>query len=146
MKWQQGGFTLRNFLTILILTASAYFGASVAAAYVQGSDLAMLNGLSRGEWTVEFRDGRPARKICVKTGDEFIQLRHSQSGCNRFVIDDSPTRVTVQYTCRGDGYARTDIRRESSRLVQIESQGIAEGVPFQFAAEARRTGNCSAAS
>lgn len=130
----------------LILTVSVAFGASIASAFAQGSDLAMLKGLSRGEWTVEFRDGRSARKICVKSGEELVQLRHSQNGCSRFVIEDSPTRVTVQYTCRGDGYGRTDLRRESSRLVQIESQGIAEGVPFQFAAEARRTGNCNGAS
>ena len=29
------------------------------------------------------------------------------------------TEVTVQYTCRGRGYGRTHIRRETNRLVQI---------------------------
>ena len=42
----------------------------------------------------------------------------------------------------GNGYGRTNLRREISRLVQIESQGIVDGLPFQFAAEARRVGAC----
>jgi len=50
--------------------------------------------------------------------------------------------VTVQYTCRGLGYGRTAIRRESSRLVQVQSQGIAEGLPFEISGEARRIGDC----
>jgi hypothetical protein len=49
----------------------------------------------------------------------------------------------VQYTCRGRGYGRTHIRRETSRLVQIDTQGIADGRPFAFAAEARRVGDCT---
>jgi hypothetical protein len=51
--------------------------------------------------------------------------------------------VVVQYTCRGKGYGRTHIRRETGRLVQIDSQGIAGGLPFEFSAEARRVGDCS---
>ena len=58
------------------------------------------------------------------------------------IIDDSASDVTVQYTCRGNGYGRTHIRKETASLVQIESQGISGGKPFQFTAEARRTGGC----
>ena len=43
---------------------------------------------------------------------------------------------------RGDGYGRTHIRKETNALVQIDSQGIAGGKPFQFTAEARQTGRC----
>jgi predicted subunit of tRNA(5-methylaminomethyl-2-thiouridylate) methyltransferase len=58
------------------------------------------------------------------------------------VVEDRADQVTVQYTCRGRGYGRTTIRRETGRLVQIQTQGIAEGLPFDFAAEARRMGDC----
>ena len=58
------------------------------------------------------------------------------------MVEDAAGEVTVQYSCPGDGYGRTNIRRESGSLVQIESQGIADGRPFQFTAEARRTGAC----
>lgn len=111
-------------------------------ALAQSDSLAMLSKLTKGEWTIKHRDGSPDRKICVRSGQELIQLKHTQPGCNRFVVEDAAARVTVQYTCPGDGYGRTFIRRENASLVQIESQGIASGLPFQFAAEARRTGSC----
>lgn len=116
-------------------------GLTIPAA-AQSDSLAMLGGLTKGEWTIKHRDGSQDRKICVKTGQELIQLRHSESGCSRFVVEDGANKVTVQYTCPGNGYGRTNIRKESGALVQIESQGIASGLPFQFAAEARRTGSC----
>ncbi len=114
----------------------------VVPAGAQSDGLAMLGNLAKGEWTIRYRDGSPERKICVRSGLELIQLRHSDRNCSRFVVEDEASRVTVQYTCPGNGYGRTNIRRESGSLVQIESQGIVSGLPFQFNAEARRTGSC----
>lgn len=114
----------------------------ILPASAQTDSLAMLSGLSKGEWTIKHRDGSQDRKICVKTGRELIQLRHSEADCSRFVVEDGVNKVTVQYTCPGNGYGRTNIRKENGSLVQIESQGIESGLPFQFAAEARRTGGC----
>ncbi|MXO55523.1 hypothetical protein GRI36_01375 [Altererythrobacter gangjinensis] len=102
----------------------------------------MLDNLDRGQWELRYRDGRPSEKICVRTGRELIQIRHPGRACNRTVIEDSAQEVTVQYSCRGDGYGRTSIRRETRSLVQIEAQGIAGTKQFEFTAEARRTGNC----
>ena len=45
---------------------------------------------------------------------------------------------------RGRGYGRTSIRLETDRLVQIRTQGIADGLPFEYSAEARRVGDCGA--
>ncbi len=108
----------------------------------QGNGLAMLGTLAKGEWTIRQRSGAPERKICVKSGAELIQLMHRESGCSQFVVEDGAARVTVQYTCPGNGYGRTSIRRETPALVQLESQGIESRTPFQLTAEARRTGTC----
>lgn len=129
-----------HFQTNLFL--SGVLLALAVPVMAQTDALEMLRTLTKGEWTVKFRDGSPDLKICVKTGDELIQIKHERPGCSRFVVENNPSKVTVQYTCPGDGYGRTDIRRETSSLVQIESQGIVSGKPFQLAAEARRTGSC----
>jgi hypothetical protein len=131
-----GGRRLRPLL--LALGAAAL----IAPAAAQGPSLAMLAGLQDGLWEVRARDGSPPRRICVRAGLELIQLQHRESGCSRFVVDDTASEVTVQYTCRGNGYGRTNVRRETAGLVQINTQGIEGGMPFQFAAEARRTGPC----
>lgn len=121
----------------LVLLAFA-IGTPLAA---KGS-LAMLDSLDRGAWQLQYRDGTGVGRICLRTGRELIQLRHPAQGCERVVVSDNATDVTVQYTCAAKGYARTRIRMETHGLVQIESQGIAGGKPFQLAAEARRVGSC----
>lgn len=106
------------------------------------AELEMLGSLIKGGWDLRIRDDGSQQRICVRTGRELIQLRHKQPGCNQFVVSDGPSEVVVQYTCRGNGYGRTSIRRESSNLVQIDSQGIIDGAPFAFKAEARHSGSC----
>ena len=107
-----------------------------------GAELAMLDGLTKGAWNLRIRDDGSQRQVCLRTGREFIQLRHREPGCSRFVVRDGADEVVVQYTCRGNGYGRTSIRREGSSLVQIRSQGIQSGTPFSFSAEARHVGSC----
>lgn len=102
----------------------------------------MLSGLEKGAWEIRDRDTHAVRRLCLTRGEELIQLRHSGSTCRRFVLDNGPNSVTVQYTCPGNGYGRTSIRRETNRLVQIESQGIKNDLPYQFSAEARYVGPC----
>ncbi|WP_336987495.1 DUF3617 domain-containing protein [Altererythrobacter aquiaggeris] len=128
--------------TRLALGLAAVCGVFFAPANASAPDAAVLKGLSKGQWTVNFRGGDSPRKICVRTGWELIKLRHRDAGCNQQVVRSSANSVTVQYTCPGNGHGHTQLRRETASLVQIESRGIAGGLPFEVSAEARRTGNC----
>ena len=129
-------------ITWIAATCAAVPAVLLGGAALAQSSLAMLDTLDRGGWELRYRGGGTPRNICVRSGRDFIQLRHNQSGCNRFVVEDGKSEVTVQYTCRGNGYGRTHIRKEGNNLVQIDSQGIVDGRPFQFSAEARHTGRC----
>lgn len=104
-------------------------------------ELGMLGSLAKGKWELRVR-GEGNRSLCVRNGPEFIQIKHTDSGCSRFIVTDTPTDVTVQYTCRGNGYGRTHIRKESAKLVQIDSTGIHNGSPFDISVEARHVGAC----
>ncbi|HQV05092.1 MULTISPECIES: hypothetical protein [unclassified Novosphingobium] len=109
-----------------------------------GSSLAMLDQIEAGRWEIRPREpGAAPQRICISTGHRLIQLRHLDAQCERFVVQDSASDVVVQYTCKGRGYGRTHVRRETGRLVQIDSRGIANGLPFEFSAEARRVGDCT---
>lgn len=133
-----------SFLTITVLVCS---GTSAllkpGESLAQSSELEVLNELAKGEWTIRFRDGSPSRKICVRSGQEMLQLQHGRTGCRQVVLTDSKQEAAVQYSCKGDGYGRTIVRRETGELVQLSGQGFADGRPFEFFAEARRTGSCS---
>ena len=106
------------------------------------AELDMLDSLTKGAWNLRVRDDGSEERICVRDGRELIQIRHKQSGCSRFVVRDDPNEVIVQYTCRGNGYGRTSIRREGNGLVQLQSQGIIDGAPFSISGEARHSGAC----
>ena len=127
---------------ILSVLAAAGVGLAAIPLAAQSSGMAVLDKLERGQWELRERGSKATRRICVRTGRELIQLRHRGPDCSRYVVESGTDQVTVQYTCRGNGYARTSIRREPPTLVQIESQGIADELPFEFIAEARRVGSC----
>jgi hypothetical protein len=132
----------RTALRLIAAVAGLTFGTVVAPAVAEAPELAMLDGLARGTWVLHSRGDGAHGRICVHSGRELIQIHHRNKQCSHYVVDDKPDLVTVQYTCPGEGYGRTTIRRETPRLVQIDSQGIDNGMPFHIHAEARRAGEC----
>ncbi|GGB88695.1 hypothetical protein GCM10011494_03730 [Novosphingobium endophyticum] len=112
-------------------------------AHGERAALAMLDQLDSGAWELrQIGHAGVSRSICLDNGRKLIQLEHPGAVCSSVIVEDKPNEVTVQYTCRGKGYGRTHIRRETNALVQIDSQGIVDGRPFAFAAEGRRVGGC----
>lgn len=129
------------------LTLSSFAAALLAAAapsIAQAPDLAMLDGLEKGQWVLRDRDDpNVTRSYCVADWRQLLQLQHPRATCSRTVLENSASAVTVHYTCPGAGHGRTSVRRETNRLVQIDTQGIAAGSPFSMAYEARKTGPCT---
>jgi hypothetical protein len=119
---------------------SAVFMVAPVAAQAPG--LTMLGELERGSWQVRDRADGATRAVCLGDPRQLLQLRHPRGDCSRYVITDTAAEVTVHYTCPGAGHGRTTIRRETNRLVQIDTQGIVGGAPFSDAYEARRMGPC----
>jgi hypothetical protein len=128
----------------IAVAVTGFLAGTAAPALGQRPALAMLSQLEAGRWEVRMRDtAGSVQRICLPNQQRLIQLRHPETPCDRLIVEDGASEVTVQYTCRGRGFGRTHIRRESNRLVQIDTQGIADGLPFAFAAEARRIGDCT---
>jgi len=105
--------------------------------------LAVLDGLQKGEWSLRER-GAPngGEKICLGDPLKLTQIQHGSASCSRYIIENTPKSLRISYKCGNLGHGVTTIRRESSGLVQIQSQGIASNAPFSFTVEARRTGSC----
>ena len=131
------------FSPILRISLVALGCAAASAVPAQAPSLAMLDRLEKGSWQLRER-GKDAvlQTMCLGDARRMIQIEHPQSNCSRYIIEDAPKSVTVHYTCPGAGHGRTTIRSETNRLVQIDTQGIADGKPFSQAIEARRAGGC----
>lgn len=118
--------------------------AGATAVPAQAPSLAMLDQLEKGLWQLKER-GEPTvvQTLCLGDARRMVQIYHARNNCSRYVIEDGARSVTVHYTCPGAGHGRTTIRSETNRLVQIDTQGIADGKPFSQAIEARRVGACA---
>ena len=133
--------TRMPFFKISVAAAAAMFAVPVAVPAIAQGQALVLSSLNLGEWSVRVRGGE-TRKICVRNGRQLAKLRHAGNRCNTRVLRDNGKSATVRYTCPGKGYGETTITRETGRLAQIRSQGIENGSPFDFSAEARRIGDC----
>lgn len=104
-----------------------------------------LAGLQPGLWQLRAIGGAsgPApRSVCVRNPVQLLQIRHGGQRCSRRVLDETADTISVRYTCPGGEWGQTELRVETARLANIDTQGIAGGAPFHQIYEARRTGDC----
>jgi hypothetical protein len=117
--------------------------SSAAFGFAPTNDLLLLNTLERGQWNLRAVGAEaPLTKICLGNPEVLTQIQHSGAACERYVIRSTVNSVTVSYTCKGQGQGLTTIRKESNRIVHIQSQGIHNNAPFSFAVEGRKIGPC----
>ncbi len=122
---------------LLALTGTA------TAQGVRAPTLQAMAQVTPGRWELRMSGTTvPPRASCVADPAILLRLHHRAATCSRFVIDDSPKGATVHYTCPGAGHVRSRVRVDTPRVLFIESEGIADGMPFSDAIEARRLGNC----
>jgi hypothetical protein len=126
----------------------AFPGALLLSLAATGSaksdgDMALLDSLDRGMWQLRPTGGSaPTTKICLGKSERLTQIQHSGLACEQYFVRSSPNSLTVSYTCAGHGQGLTIIRKETNRIIHIQSQGIRDNAPFSFSAEGRRTGPC----
>ncbi|MFC4292663.1 DUF3617 domain-containing protein [Sphingorhabdus arenilitoris] len=131
----------------LILSGVISCGAaSAAAAFVQGGGSNLLGTLEPGLWQFKAVGGgapaTPVRQMCVKNQERLVQIQHGARDCEHYVVRGNAATMTVSYSCNGAGQGLTSIRKESARLIHIDSQGIHNNAPFSFTVEARRVAAC----
>jgi hypothetical protein len=101
-----------------------------------------LKGLEPGEWELRERGGDEVHRLCLADLRQLIQIRHLRGNCKRLTVEEGVKHLSVSYDCAGAGGGRTDLRIETSRLIQLRSQGVANGAPFSSMLEGRRIGPC----
>ncbi|UZW55056.1 hypothetical protein NUH86_16530 [Sphingobium sp. JS3065] len=126
-----------------LAAALATMMATGSAVQAAAPSPRLPKGLEAGQWELRERgpDGA-VRKLCVAHLNQLLQSRHAGHSCKSFTVSETPNRLVVTYECGAAGNGRTDLRTETARLVQIRSQGIADGAPFAFALEGRWLGAC----
>ncbi|MPT49300.1 MAG: hypothetical protein E2598_12935 [Sphingobium sp.] len=142
----------RQYAAMGMLVPIGLFSASAQLSAETGQDAAVgdmkaLSRLEKGLWDVRERgssprDQRPARRYCVQDMSRLMQINHDGVSCQHYIVSDGADKASITYQCNGKGAGRTDLRVETPRLVQIETQGLAGGMPFSESLEARYVGRC----
>lgn len=126
--------------------AGLFIGAAAAASAnpaTAAPPLLMSGLLEKGGWEISTpKSGTAPRRICLGNIQNFVQIEHGPAPCQQYIIDNHANTLIVHYSCEGMGYGRTTIRRETNRLVQIDTQGVHNGRLFDDRYEARRAGRC----
>lgn len=125
--------------TLFALAASAILAAGVVTAAPKADAIAQLQP---GQWTLRDLDGGPSESICLADPSALLQIQHRAAPCTRMVLASDAHGATVHYTCPANGFGRTALRVQTPRVAKIDTQGIADSIPFAQRLEARRTGDC----
>jgi hypothetical protein len=142
----QGQYEMRLRMNIgrkLFVLVAALVASPILSQPAEAPTLTALTAIENGQWLLKASNAAENRSICVSDARVLLQVEHARSLCSRFVIANEPKATTVHYTCPGVGHGRTTLRVETPRLVQIDSQGIADKEPFAVHFEGRRVGACS---
>lgn len=129
--------TLRG-IGAAIVAMAAFAGAAPA----QTPSIPALDGLASGEWELSFRDSDRKDRICLGDPKQFLQVMHRRNSCSHYIIEQSPNSARVSYKCSARGHGVTSLRRETNRLVRLDTQGVSNGDWFSEQIEARRVGTC----
>lgn len=121
-------------LAVLTLAVAALASAGRPSAFTQAAG---------GLWEVSGAPGssQPIRQ-CVADTRVLAQFEHRGQPCPSTVLGDSGPTAIIQYNCSSGGFGRSKVTVITPRSLRIETQGISEGLPFNYVIQARRVGNC----
>lgn len=137
-----------RFSHVLLALPAATLAFAASAQPAAAPPLPALAGLEQGMWTLKPAAGGrgDARQLCLGDRAQLLQVQHQGTSCARYVIANDPANLTVSYSCPGGSSGQTQIKVETRRLIQLHTQGIDRGAPFDYALEGRLTGICPVAS
>ncbi len=113
----------------------AFAGLLVGA----GLPLAMVGP---GEWEIGKSASGAGERTCLRDPALLMQWEHRARQCTRTIVNTSLDRAEVYYSCAGGDFGTSRVQVLTPRSIKVNTQGIADGLPFGYVIHARRIGNC----
>lgn len=123
------------------LTRLLPLAALALASLAVAADAPVLAGVTGGTWEVSGTKA-PAARVCVASPLQLASYEHRDVTCSRTLVRGAPDLAVVTYSCSNGGFGRSTISLVTPRSLHVETQGISAGVPYKYAFEARRIGDC----
>lgn len=127
-----------------ILMAGAIGAATFLVAATEPSALAQTQP---GLWEIRGAPGvsAPVRQ-CVSDIASLARFEHRASTCSSRVLKDEGSSTAIEYSCGGAGFGHSEIDVITPRSLRISTQGISDGLPFNYVLQARRLDDCPRAA
>jgi hypothetical protein len=132
-------------IKVVAMTRSGIFLAAVSGLLLLtgAQQPSALAGASPGEWELTGVPGAKAPiRQCVTDLAMLAQFEHRGHRCTSSVLSDHGNSTVIQYSCGGAGFGRTQIDVLTPRSLRISTQGISDGLPFNYVLQARRLDDC----
>lgn len=129
----------RGKLRVVHVTLAAGAALLLGAAPVTESPRLARPGL----WDISLSaTGSKAHRVCLGDPMFLTQWEHRGGACTRVVIAEHGSEAMVHYTCAGGGFGQSVITLVTPRSIKVETQGISNGLPFNYSLYAWRAGEC----
>ena len=126
--------------TTLLIAAA---GISAAFALVAASPPSALVQAQPGVWEISGAPGAKAPvRQCVADIATLARFEHRAKTCTAKILKDDGSSTSIQYSCGGAGFGNSQIDVITPRSLRISTQGISDGLPFNYVLQARRIDDC----
>ena len=120
-------------------------GAAAAAIVLIGAtQLPTLAQTAPGLWEIS---GVPGTKLPVRqcVGDvvSLARFEHRGKTCSARVLKNEGSSASIEYNCGSAGFGHSEIEVITPRSLRISTQGISDGLPFNYVLQARRVDECA---
>ncbi len=95
-----------------------------------------------GEWEVGKTASGRGEKVCLPDPAMLMQWEHRGKSCTRDILSSSLDRAELQYACGSSDFGTSRMQVLTPRSIKINTQGIADGLPYGYVIHARRVGDC----
>ena len=117
--------------------------AAGALALIAAAQPSALSQAQPGLWEISGAPGaNAALRQCVADVAVLARFEHRAKNCSAKVLKDANGSVAIDYTCGGAGFGHSEIDVITPRSLRISTQGISDGLPFNYVLQARRIDDC----
>jgi hypothetical protein len=128
-------------MATLSLVLTGIGAALTLTAAAQPSALAQTQP---GLWEISGAPGtRAPIRQCLTDVAALARFEHRAKSCSARILKNTGSSTSVEYSCGGAGFGHSEIDVLTPRSLRISTQGISDGLPFNYVLQARRVDDCA---
>jgi hypothetical protein len=133
--WYVGKMTRSLILLLAGMSALALAAATPPVGLAQAQP---------GLWEVSGVPGSayPLRQ-CIADVAVLARFEHRAKACSAQTLREAGNSAQIDYSCGPAGFGHSDVTLVTPRSLRIGTQGISDGLPFNYVIQARRIADCA---